>query len=76
MIDVALDLEARGADYISLSDGGGYEDAAHLVGSEAVAEHIPDSGADFKRALKVPVFVAPDSKTPPLETSGFPVSIP
>jgi 2,4-dienoyl-CoA reductase-like NADH-dependent reductase (Old Yellow Enzyme family) len=58
MIDVALDLEARGADYISLSDGGGYEDTAHLVGTEAVAEHIPGAGADFKKALKIPVFVA------------------
>jgi 2,4-dienoyl-CoA reductase-like NADH-dependent reductase (Old Yellow Enzyme family) len=58
MIDVAKDLEARGADYISLSDGGGYEDAAHLVGREGVAEHIPAAGADFKKALKIPVFVA------------------
>jgi 2,4-dienoyl-CoA reductase-like NADH-dependent reductase (Old Yellow Enzyme family) len=58
MIDVALDLEARGADYISLSDGGGYEDTAHLVGSAEVAEHIPDTGADFKKALKIPVIVA------------------
>ncbi len=58
MIDVALDLEARGADYISLSDGGGYEDTAHLVGTEKVAEHIPDSAADFKKVLKVPVMVA------------------
>jgi 2,4-dienoyl-CoA reductase-like NADH-dependent reductase (Old Yellow Enzyme family) len=31
MIDVALDLQALGLDYISLSDGGGYEDAGHLV---------------------------------------------
>lgn len=58
MIDMALDLEARGADYISLSDGGGYEDTAHLVGTEKVAEHIPDSAADFKKALKIPVLVA------------------
>lgn len=58
MIDVARDLEERGADYISLSDGGGYEDTAHLVGSEEVAEHIPDAGADFKKALKIPVIVA------------------
>ncbi len=58
MIDVALDLQARGADYISLSDGGGYEDCAHLVGTEEVAEHIPDAGADFKKALKIPVIVA------------------
>lgn len=58
MIDVALDLQARGADYISLSDGGGYDDTAHLVGTKEVAAHIPDAGADFKKALKVPVFVA------------------
>jgi 2,4-dienoyl-CoA reductase-like NADH-dependent reductase (Old Yellow Enzyme family) len=58
MIDLALDLEARGADYISLSDGGGYDDTAHLVGTKEAAEHIPDSGADFKKALKIPVFVA------------------
>ena len=58
MIDLALDLEARGADYISLSDGGGYEDTAHLVGTEGVAAHIPDSGADFKKKLKIPVIVA------------------
>ncbi|MBI5584807.1 MAG: NADH:flavin oxidoreductase [Deltaproteobacteria bacterium] len=58
MIDVALDLEERGADYISLSDGGGYEDTAHLVGTEKVAEHIPASAADFKKALKIPVLVA------------------
>ena len=58
MIDVALDLEARGADYISLSDGGGYDDTAHLVGRKGVAEHIPEAGADFKKALKIPVIVA------------------
>jgi 2,4-dienoyl-CoA reductase-like NADH-dependent reductase (Old Yellow Enzyme family) len=68
MIDVALDLESRGADYISLSDGGGYEDAAHLVGTKGVAEHIPDSGADFKKALKVPVFVA--SQHDPVKADG------
>ena len=58
MIDVALDLEARGADYISLSDGGGYEDTAHLVGTREVAAHIPDTAALFKKVLKVPVIVA------------------
>ena len=58
MVDVALDLEERGANYISLSDGSGYEDTAHLVGTEEVAAHIPDSGAEFKKALKIPVFVA------------------
>jgi 2,4-dienoyl-CoA reductase-like NADH-dependent reductase (Old Yellow Enzyme family) len=58
MIDLALDLEARGADYIGLSDGGGYDDTAHLVGGKEVAEHIPEAGADFKKALKIPVYVA------------------
>ncbi|MCZ7665101.1 MAG: NADH:flavin oxidoreductase [Thermoleophilia bacterium] len=58
MIDVALGLEARGADYVSLSDGGGYEEAGHLVGEEDRVEHIPDSAVDFKKALKVPVIVA------------------
>ncbi|MBF0550029.1 MAG: NADH:flavin oxidoreductase [Deltaproteobacteria bacterium] len=58
MIDLAQDLEARGADFISLSDGGGYEETCHLVGTEEVAAHIPDAGADFKKALKIPVIVA------------------
>ena len=57
MIDLALDLEARGADYISLSDGGGYEEAHHLIPEAKRAEHIPDTGADFKKALKIPVIV-------------------
>ncbi|MBI5444340.1 MAG: NADH:flavin oxidoreductase [Deltaproteobacteria bacterium] len=58
MLDLALDLEARGADYISLSDGGGYEEARFLVGSADDAAHIPDCSAEFKRALKIPVIVA------------------
>lgn len=58
MIDLALDLEARGADYISLSDGGGYEEARFLVGSAADAAHIPDCSEEFKKALKIPVIVA------------------
>ncbi len=58
MIDVAQDLQARGADYISLSDGGGYEEADHLIGSEDRAEHLPGSGREFKNALKIPVVVA------------------
>jgi 2,4-dienoyl-CoA reductase-like NADH-dependent reductase (Old Yellow Enzyme family) len=58
MIDLAKDLEARGADFISLSDGGGYEETCHLVGTEEAAGHIPDAGADFKKALKIPVIVA------------------
>jgi 2,4-dienoyl-CoA reductase-like NADH-dependent reductase (Old Yellow Enzyme family) len=58
MIDVAQDLEARGADYISLSDGGGYEESDHLVGTEERAAHIPSCAQEFKKALKVPVIVA------------------
>ena len=58
MIDVAQDLEARGADYISLSDGGGYEEADHLIGSADRAEHIPSCAREFKKALKIPVIVA------------------
>ncbi len=58
MIDLAQDLEARGADYISLSDGGGYEEGGHLVIDEDRAEHAPDAGRDFKKALKIPVIVA------------------
>jgi 2,4-dienoyl-CoA reductase-like NADH-dependent reductase (Old Yellow Enzyme family) len=58
MVDVAKDLEARGADYISLSDGGGYEEAGFLVGPKEWAEHIPDTAAAFKKALKIPVMCA------------------
>ncbi len=58
MIDVAQDLQARGADYISLSDGGGYEESDHLVGTEERAAHIPSCAQEFKKALKVPVIVA------------------
>src|SRR5208337_3952882 len=57
MIDLAQDLQARGADYISLSDGGGYEESNHLLPEAERAEHIPDTGADFKKALKIPVIV-------------------
>jgi 2,4-dienoyl-CoA reductase-like NADH-dependent reductase (Old Yellow Enzyme family) len=58
MIDVAQDLEARGADYVSLSDGGGYEEPDHLIGSEERAAHIPGCARAFKHALKIPVIVA------------------
>jgi 2,4-dienoyl-CoA reductase-like NADH-dependent reductase (Old Yellow Enzyme family) len=58
MVDLAKDLEARGADFISLSDGAGYEETSHLVGPADVAQHIPESAADFKKALKIPVIVA------------------
>jgi 2,4-dienoyl-CoA reductase-like NADH-dependent reductase (Old Yellow Enzyme family) len=57
MIDLAQDLQARGADYISLSDGGGYEESNHLLPEAVRAEHIPDTGADFKATLKIPVIV-------------------
>lgn len=58
MIDVARDLEARGADYISLSDGAGYEEGGHLITDMDRAKHIPEHGEAFKRALRVPVIVA------------------
>lgn len=58
MIDVAQDLQARGADYISVSDGGGYEESDHLIGSEDRAAHIPSCAQEFKKALKIPVIVA------------------
>jgi len=58
MIDLAQDLEARGADYISLSDGAGYEEGGHLITDMDRAKHIPEHGEAFKKALSVPVFVA------------------
>jgi 2,4-dienoyl-CoA reductase-like NADH-dependent reductase (Old Yellow Enzyme family) len=58
MIDLAKDLEARGADAISLSDGGGYEEVSHLIADAACAEHFPDSAEDFKKALSIPVIIA------------------
>ncbi len=57
MIDVAQDMEKIGLDYISLSDGGGYTDAA-LVPDIQTARHIPDHGEAFKKALNIPVMVA------------------
>ncbi len=58
MIDVARDLEARGIDYLSLSDGAGYEEGGHLITDMDRAKHLPEHGAAFKKALKVPVTVA------------------
>jgi 2,4-dienoyl-CoA reductase-like NADH-dependent reductase (Old Yellow Enzyme family) len=58
MIDVALDLQERGLEYISLSSGGGYEETFLLVPDEDHAVHLPDISNDFKKALKVPVIVA------------------
>ncbi len=57
MIDVAQDMEKIGLDYISLSDGGGYSDAA-LIPDIQTARHIPDHGEAFKKALNIPVMVA------------------
>jgi 2,4-dienoyl-CoA reductase-like NADH-dependent reductase (Old Yellow Enzyme family) len=58
MIDVAKGLEARGVDYISLSDGAGYEEGGHLITDMDRSKHIPDHGEAFKKALSVPVIVA------------------
>ena len=58
MIDLAKDLEARGADYISLSDGAGYEEGGHLITDKDRALHLPEHGEAFKKALKIPVIVA------------------
>ena len=58
MIDVAKDLEAVGVDYISLSDGAGYEEAGHLVTDMDRSRHIPEHGQAFKKALQIPVIVA------------------
>ncbi|HEY9160413.1 MAG TPA: NADH:flavin oxidoreductase [Desulfomonilia bacterium] len=58
MIDVAKDLEARGLDYISLSDGAGYEESGHLITDMDRSRHIPEHGEAFKKALKIPVIVA------------------
>lgn len=58
MVDVAKELESLGADYISLSDGAGYEEGGHLITDKDRAEHIPEHGKAFKKALKIPVIVA------------------
>lgn len=58
MIDVARDLEAVGLDYISLSDGAGYEEGGHLITDMDRSKHIPEHGEAFKKALKIPVIVA------------------
>jgi 2,4-dienoyl-CoA reductase-like NADH-dependent reductase (Old Yellow Enzyme family) len=57
MIDVAQDMQARGADYISLSDGAGYEEGGHLVADMDRSKHYPEHGEAFKKALKIPVIV-------------------
>jgi 2,4-dienoyl-CoA reductase-like NADH-dependent reductase (Old Yellow Enzyme family) len=58
MLDLAQDLEARGADYISLSDGGGYEEADNLVPTAKTFKHIPETAEHFTKALGIPVIVA------------------
>lgn len=57
MVDVAGDLEARGADYIHLSDGGGIEESGHQIPDADRAEHMADHGIEFKKVLKIPVMV-------------------
>ena len=58
MIDVAKDLETAGVDYISLSDGAGYEEGGHLITDMDRSKHIPEHGHAFKKALKIPVIVS------------------
>lgn len=58
MIDVALDLQERGLDYISLSSGGGYEETFLLVPDADHAEPLPEVSKEFKKALNMPVIVA------------------
>jgi 2,4-dienoyl-CoA reductase-like NADH-dependent reductase (Old Yellow Enzyme family) len=57
MIDLAKDLEAIGLDYISLSDGAGYEEGGHLIADIDRSRHYPEHGEAFKKALKIPVVV-------------------
>jgi 2,4-dienoyl-CoA reductase-like NADH-dependent reductase (Old Yellow Enzyme family) len=58
MIDLAQDLERAGLDLIDLSDGGGYEECGHLIIDPDRWEHWPDTAADFKKALKIPVMMS------------------
>ena len=57
MVDVARDLETRGADFIHLSDGAGLEESGHQIPDEDRAEHMAGHGIPFKRELKIPVMV-------------------
>jgi 2,4-dienoyl-CoA reductase-like NADH-dependent reductase (Old Yellow Enzyme family) len=57
MVDVAKDLTARGADYIHLSDGAGFEESGHQIPDADRAEHMSDHGVDFKKEIDIPVFV-------------------
>ena len=54
MIDVAKDLEAAGVDYISLSDGAGYEESGHLITDMDRSKHIPEHGAGIQKGLEDP----------------------
>ena len=58
MVDLAQDLQARGIDFLSLSDGGGYEELGHLISDKDRAEHIPETSVKFKNALSIPIIVA------------------
>jgi len=58
MIDLAQDMEKIGIDYLSLSDGGGYEEVGHLIIDADRWEHWPQMAKDFKDALKIPVMMA------------------
>jgi 2,4-dienoyl-CoA reductase-like NADH-dependent reductase (Old Yellow Enzyme family) len=57
MVDLAKDLEARGADFIHLSDGGGIEECGHQIPDADRAGHMADHGVDFKKELNIPVMV-------------------
>ena len=57
MVDVARDLEACGADFIHLSDGGGLEESGHQIPDADRAEHMGDHGVEFKKSLSIPVMV-------------------
>lgn len=57
MVDVSRDLEARGADFIHLSDGAGLEESGHQIPDADRAEHMAEHGIAFKRKLTIPVMV-------------------
>jgi 2,4-dienoyl-CoA reductase-like NADH-dependent reductase (Old Yellow Enzyme family) len=57
MIDLAKDLQAIGLDFIDLSDGGGYPEEGHLCPDFERVKHWPEGGADFQKALKIPVIL-------------------
>ena len=57
MVDLAQDLQARGADFIHLSDGGGIEECGHQIPDADRAVHMADHGVAFKKALNIPVMV-------------------